>query len=223
MSIPAEKFVWNDSTSSYHIHDMDVCIRGDPHTKFASIIDCLVVLTNSTPKNASNWLSRFIHKHAHIKQDIKIVRINGNGKLTPVCDTTVIPLILASFVQRAYIRVSEKRVLIETLQLPCILPVAVRAETEIIHNIRKALACYESCCQYAVGKYRIDLYIIHERVAIECDEHMHTNYDPNAECSRQTFITSALNCSFFRFDPYDIKFCIFDIISSILKLLKSRD
>jgi len=66
-----------------------------------------------------------------------------------------------------------------------------------------------------VGRYFIDLYFPDYLLAIECDEHNHKDRDLNYERERQEYIENKLNCTFIRFDPYDLFFDIFAVISKI--------
>jgi hypothetical protein len=68
--------------------------------------------------------------------------------------------------------------------------------------------------QYKVNKYRIDLYFVEYKLAIECDEN-HSNIEDDN--NRQKEIENNLSCKFIRYKPYDKNFNIFDLLNSIYK------
>lgn len=73
--------------------------------------------------------------------------------------------------------------------------------------------------QYSVDKYRIDLYFIDYKLAIECDENRHNSKKENDEI-RQNYIESKLNCKFIRYNPEEKDFNIFKVIGEIYEHLK---
>lgn len=76
--------------------------------------------------------------------------------------------------------------------------------------------------QYKCGKYRIDMYIPSIRLAIECDEFLHKDYDAEQEEKRESYIKQQLSCDFLRFDPchQNFKFEIF--IKTVIKEVFTR-
>jgi hypothetical protein len=71
--------------------------------------------------------------------------------------------------------------------------------------------------QYRIGNYFIDLYFIKFKLAIECDEFGHKNYNNINESIRQTYIEDQLKCVFIRFDPTTPDFSLPLVISKINK------
>lgn len=69
--------------------------------------------------------------------------------------------------------------------------------------------------QFPIGNYKIDLYFLDYKLAIECDENGHQRYNQEKEIERENFIKQQLNCTFIRFNP-DLKdFNIFNVIQDI--------
>jgi very-short-patch-repair endonuclease len=68
-----------------------------------------------------------------------------------------------------------------------------------------------------VKKYRIDLYIIDKKIAIECDEFNHHNRNSILETTRQKEIEDELHCKFIRFNPDDPNFKLSKLVSDIIK------
>ena len=69
--------------------------------------------------------------------------------------------------------------------------------------------------QYNVDGYRIDIYFPEIKLAIECDEFGHRNYQQDEEKIREEHIRNKLNCTFIRFNPDDTNFDIIGVISQI--------
>ncbi|MGO9375811.1 MAG: DUF559 domain-containing protein [Syntrophobacteraceae bacterium] len=69
--------------------------------------------------------------------------------------------------------------------------------------------------QYPVYEYKIDLYLIDWKLAIECDERDHQNYPQWNDEARQLAIESHLNCKFIRFNPNANDFLIGTVINKI--------
>ena len=47
--------------------------------------------------------------------------------------------------------------------------------------------------QFSIGSYKIDLYFLEHKLAIECDEHDHKDRNINHEIKRQRFTEDQLN------------------------------
>lgn len=71
--------------------------------------------------------------------------------------------------------------------------------------------------EYAVGPYRVDLYLPELKLAIECDENNHSSYCKYSEEEREEYIKEKLGCDFLRFDPCDYNFNVGKIINHIFK------
>lgn len=94
------------------------------------------------------------------------------------------------------------------------------AETEILDFIYDMLKpTINVKKQYIVDRYRIDLYIVDKKIAIECDEDNHRYYDKSKETKREKFIQDILNCTFVRFNPFDKDFKLSKLLATIVGLL----
>ena len=76
--------------------------------------------------------------------------------------------------------------------------------------------------EYAIGKYRIDLYFEEYNLGIECDEYNHIRYDKKSEKIRESYIQHKLNCTIIRFNPHCKDYNVFDIISKIHYFMKKN-
>ena len=74
--------------------------------------------------------------------------------------------------------------------------------------------------QFRIGSYRIDLYFLDQKIAVECDEFGHADRDPIKEKTRQTYIQQQLGCEFVRYNPDAKDFSIFKVIRKIMKTIE---
>jgi very-short-patch-repair endonuclease len=92
-------------------------------------------------------------------------------------------------------------------------------EIEILSFVQMCLhGIFEIKMQYYVLNYRIDMYIVDKRIAIECDEHDHKYRDTNLEKKRQIELKTHLNCRFYRFNPDSPDFELYTVVNDILKM-----
>ncbi len=97
-------------------------------------------------------------------------------------------------------------------------------EIEIIGFIYDVLEpLYNVVKEYRVSSYRIDLYIVDKRIAIECDEYGHDGYRVKNERMRQEFITKELSCKFLRFNPDAPDFKLSALMTRVLQMCLSSD
>lgn len=95
-------------------------------------------------------------------------------------------------------------------------------ETETILYIKKAFSGEKYETQYKCGNYKIDLYFPLYRMAVECDENGHKDYNEKKEKNREIYIKQHLNCIFIRYNPDDKEFCIFDVINTIFTTIMTK-
>jgi very-short-patch-repair endonuclease len=93
-------------------------------------------------------------------------------------------------------------------------------EGTTIKQIMKVFSGETMELQYCVGDYRIDLYFPFHKLAIECDENNHSDRNINDEIKRQKFIEKKLGCKFYRYNPDDKNFDIFNMMNGIYFHLK---
>ena len=98
------------------------------------------------------------------------------------------------------------------------LPLAIfqRKEVDILDTISRAFHNEKSIREYSIGKYRIDLYFPKYKLAVECDENNHQNYEILNEKLRELYIKEQLKCTFLRFNPDEPEFNIGEPINKIL-------
>ena len=87
-------------------------------------------------------------------------------------------------------------------------------ETDIVLNIIEVFKNENIHRQFICDKYKIDLYFIDYKLAIECDE-IHHIYNKESDKIREEYIKTKLNCIFIRFNPYDEDFNILHLYNKI--------
>lgn len=97
-----------------------------------------------------------------------------------------------------------------------------RKESEYISNIIDAFSFLNFKTQFSIDNYRIDLYFIDQKIAVECDEFNHKDRNIEYEIERQKFIEKQLECKFIRFNPDEKNFNIFKVIEKITKEIMKR-
>jgi very-short-patch-repair endonuclease len=143
-----------------------------------------------------------------------------NAKETPCADLSHTIKFMGYFLRRGNLEQEDIHNIIARFDLPKHilhdddLP---HTEKEILKQVKNALP-WDTVHEFAIGSYRIDMYIPRFKIAVECDEFDHKQYNRIDEECRERFISTQLNCTWVRFDPYDEKFDIFDVIRRILKL-----
>lgn len=154
------------------------------------------------------------------KEDRSTSTIKG-AKETPCADIEHTLMFLAYFLPRAD-NLPEKEVqrLLACFELTDVTFLPVN-EKSIMSDLTAAFP-WPCVTQFAIGSYRIDLYIPRFKIAIECDEFQHTAYNKIDEEERETFITEQLTCRWVRFDPYTENFSIFEVIRQVLHLVFLR-
>ncbi len=72
--------------------------------------------------------------------------------------------------------------------------------------------------QYVFHPYKVDLYFIHYKLVIECDENNHIDRDPKDEIVREKYIISLGN-KIIRYNPNEPTFDLSNVLKDINKLL----
>jgi len=93
-------------------------------------------------------------------------------------------------------------------------------ETNTISQIITVFKYEKIKKQYKCNNYRIDLYFIDYKLAIECDELQH-NRNKTEDNIREEIIKNKLNCTFIRYKPLSNNFNIFDVIHLIFYHIKN--
>ena len=92
-------------------------------------------------------------------------------------------------------------------------------EVDCLRIIESALQHFNPVQQFRISGYIVDLYFPEQRIAIECDEDGHSNYNNKKEITRQDQITKLLGCQFIRFNPNEEGFNIGNVINKIILMV----
>ena len=75
--------------------------------------------------------------------------------------------------------------------------------------------------QHVIGKYRVDLYFIDNKLVIECDENNHIDRDTIQEKIREEYILSMGN-KIIRYNPNTSSFDLSNVLREINAILFSK-
>lgn len=90
-------------------------------------------------------------------------------------------------------------------------------ESETVRFLMDAFKGFSAEPQYAVDKYRIDLYFPDHRLAVECDEEQnHSHLYISDDKVRQAVIQNKLQCNFVRFRPQASDFSYAKLVNECL-------
>lgn len=95
----------------------------------------------------------------------------------------------------------------------------VYVEAEIVPQLVKAFTAFNPLPQFIIGRYRIDLYLMGPKIAVECDENGHSGYGKMGEATRENFIKETLGCRFVRFNPQAAGFDVMDVVAAIVQAI----
>ena len=92
-------------------------------------------------------------------------------------------------------------------------------EQDTLSCIIKAFNGEDMKRQFNIDGYRIDLYFLEHKLAIECDEFDHADRDIEYEVKRQNHIEEKLGCTFIRYNPEARRFNLFEVINRIIRAI----
>ena len=95
---------------------------------------------------------------------------------------------------------------------PCVESCTIKCIQEVFEGEKMLV-------QHQVGKFKIDLYFPEHAIAVECDEHHHSQRC-GADIARQEYLETRLRCDFIRYRPYEPNFNIFSVINMIFVKMK---
>lgn len=197
------------------------------NNQYVSVFDIISVVGGQ--KNPKETWYNLLSKYESEVVDLNIIyfKFSGRGqKNTPVIDILDIldiKKIILLILPGARLSVNRKNEIIKIFNITEIDNknhyLREYIEEEIHENLIRAFKNYKIKQQFSILSYRIDLYFLDFKLAIECDEDNHNNYNKNNEIKRQNLITNELNCAWIRYNPYK-NFNIFDLIHEInIKLI----
>lgn len=195
-------------------------IQITPDNKYACIFDIIKVVGGQKSPKKTWYDIEKKYKNENEISKIDKFKFSGQGKKETPCYLIenildLIKIILIS----SRVAVSYKEIIMDHFDIPYDkLNVKKYIEEEIHQNILKVFSSEDFVQQYTVLGYRLDLYSIKYKIAIECDEN-HEYYNKTFEINRQKEITKELNCKWIRYKPYDKHFDLFILIKNIYDLI----
>ena len=93
----------------------------------------------------------------------------------------------------------------------------------VLRKIMKVFAREEILLQHSVLSWKIDLYFLKHRLAIEIDEKGHNNGNIGNETERQKAIEKKLDCEFIRINPDGKDFDVYVEIGKIYNHIKESN
>ena len=93
-------------------------------------------------------------------------------------------------------------------------------EQSVLNKLLEAFLREEMYQQYSVLNYKIDLYFVKYKLAVEIDEHGHKERDRKKKLSRENAIKQKLGCKFIRINPELKDFSITIEINRIFEQIK---
>jgi len=189
-----------------------------------SLYNCRIIKSESEPYSLycccdiANILKFKNIRSANFESNEKVeVKINTNKGFQTLSFVTIYGLIKLLNKSRKPEALNISRIMninIYQHKFPCI-------ESQTINDIIKAFDGENIIRQYQVDVYRVDLYFIDYKLAVECDE-KHHSWLFQEDILRQNKIMELLECRFIRYSPLDKDFNIFDVINNIFKIIKSN-
>ena len=94
-------------------------------------------------------------------------------------------------------------------------------ETETLRFLMNVFCGEKMVHQFICEGYRIDLYLVDHRVAVECDENgAHGISRVSQDLKRQTFLQTVLGCRFVRFQPQSLGFDLAQVANDVFRAMK---
>lgn len=186
-----------------------------------SVFDTIKSITgNVNPRDVWNGLCQKFHQ---VTSQIEYYKFPGRGQRdTPVCFEPTARWIARKVLCAARMPLSEKKRRLEMLGCDhedIELEMRQFTEEEIMQQLEEAFRACGPLKQFGIGPYRIDMYLVDPKIALECDERGHGAYDALQETQRQEFIESQLGCTFIRFDPYAPGFSVMSVVREVVQKL----
>ena len=194
-------------------------IRVDQATQKGSVYDVISMITKATSAYAVRVLSRIHKQYPEMLAKCHWLRINGKGRKTPVADTETLQKIALAVLSGCRRSMTDKTKMLQDMGLPMQYCMRSFVEEETLQPLLTVFQHLAPVKQFSCGEYRVDLYFPLQKVAVECDEGDHKQYDFAADYERQRFIEQQLSCQFVRYNPHSADFNVFRLIAQLMPLL----
>ena len=191
--------------------------RVDKATMRLSLVDLVQAAVECDARQACKTIKRFMAAQPDTASKIVYTRICGKGQRTPTVAAEESRRIIASIPAGARVSTAQKHKVLQVVDMEAQMRQYI--EPDIMEGVTRAFAHLRPSKQFPIGSYRIDLYFPEQKLAVECDEYGHNQYNDIKEAVRQQFIQEQLQCRFHRFNPHSIGFCLHSLICQLMQLL----
>lgn len=190
-------------------------VRVDDNQKQASLIDVIKIVCECNTRYAALIIRRL---DVNLYNKCQYIRINGKGHKTPVGDDDTIKDVAIYAISQSRMSTEKKEAWLRILGVQGVVMKSY-IEPDILRVLVAALQRFKPETHYPILNYRLDLYLHGANIAIECDEHGHSDYNQKDEIERVVSITNVLSCKWVRFNPHATGFNIGDVMAQVLSLL----
>ncbi len=183
-----------------------------------SVIDLIAVVTqNINPRKTGADLQQSYPEFVTLTESFKFP---GQGQRpSPVADLPTCKQIVLAVLSGSRQSISRKNDTLKAWGLAEFTLARSFVEEETLCPLMTVFAHLAPIKQFPCGPYRIDLYFPQQKIAVECDEHGHQNYNTQDELRRQSFVERCLGCTFFRYNPHEKPFNVFILIAQLMPIL----
>jgi len=204
---------FNNYTIKYFIHDNKCYYKARDIAKILKYVNTKDAIKKHVLENDKFMVSNLKKEMCNHDNTIKHTLKNEHPQTIFINENGMKALILKSNKSNSIELAKHLNINIVTKYL--------KKELEIITFFEKYLKKLNIVyiLQKSVEKYKIDLYLPNNNIAIEIDEYGHIHREPTYEKNRENTIKSILNCKFLRINPdtenFNLATCIADLTQII--------
>lgn len=180
-----------------------------------SVYDLITAITNVKSNSAASQALLRLQE----RPTTQMFRFPGSTRHTPVADIATCKKIAIGVLAGARMSLNQKNAVLKALGMAEVILLRTYVEEETLESVIKVFSSLNPEKQFSCGPFRIDLYFPDQKIALECDEHGHLNYNADDEIQRQAFIEAQLTCTFVRYNPHAADFRIVDLIAELMPIL----
>lgn len=187
-------------------------------SKFTRSIDELTEALTTTKNLVVRHLTKNYKENVHyiVEKHIPTIQHGGQNKINYLLTEKTFELIKHSYNLR------NKYITKLGDNIEYINPICMCIENQTIGFIENSFRDVVNLKrQYRIGKYRIDLYFVDYKLAIECDENNHSDRDIMEEKTREDFILSLGN-KIIRYNPNETGFDLSNVLRQINHILFTK-
>lgn len=166
--------------------------------------ECGYKTRNTIASKVKTYGEKFVfHQHTanHIWTEGKWAPFSEMGDNRPFVAAATYALMVTTLLKRARTDTGNKQLILQRLGITPAVALDGPIECNVLIQLEQACP-WEMIRQYTLGTYRIDAYFPRMKLAIEIDEHGHSDRDPQEEKRRDTVLKDH-DIVLLRFNPHD--------------------